>query len=295
MDGDNSRRIQRRNAAAIVELHIIGWFARERLGHEYLVIARQRASHREDLLPRWVQVKVQLAHIGVVGQIIGGVKAVAVEVQSTVVARRGSVSDWILLEYVQYRRTISQMLRVNLLQLCGTQRLDAAVAVGEGQNSLSNGQRWHVLEFASGRTVKTLLIVEKEKDAIFLDRAAYRETELITDQGLARDASLIVEPVVGGKNSIAIKLIKRTVKPIGSALGDQRNLASRAAPLICTLAAYSDAEFLDGIERYRQRSVESGGAIEALPIEPRKRERRVAAKLRPIPRFDYRWRRRHPA
>src|SRR5215467_2266964 len=153
------------------------------------------------------------------------------------------------------------MQRVDLLQirraLCG----NAAVRVLERQNALTHRGGRNVRELAIGAAVQAPLVIEEEEHPVLLDWSSEGSAELVTDQRLARHARPIVEPVVGGKQSIAIEFVGRAVELIGAALGHKRHLPTGTASLLSPLAAYCHPELLDRIERHGESSIEATLAI----------------------------------
>ena len=99
---------------------------------------------------------VHLSDISVVSQIIGCVKAVTHEVESAVVSCGRIVTDGLLLQHTHNRRTDSQVLRIDLLQLGGRERDDIAIAIGECQIALSPKPQ----DVTDAKTDKSLAVVQ---------------------------------------------------------------------------------------------------------------------------------------
>ena len=75
--------------------------------------------------------------------------------------------------------------------------------------------------------VETTFIVEEEERPVLDDSAAERSAKLVAHQRLAIHAAAVVEPGVGRRQRVAVEFIRRPVKVVRTALGDQRDLAAR--------------------------------------------------------------------
>src|SRR5262249_45984193 len=136
-----------------------------------------------------------------------------------------------------------------------------AVAERHFHNALLKGFAGHRTGGGGTAAILAILPVEEEKCAILDDPAADRRAVLVTHQGSARHAGAVIEPVVGGEVGIAVEFVERSVKLVGTALGDQRNLAARGTPLIRAYTGNRRSKLLHGVERYRQDGVETGSAL----------------------------------
>ena len=118
-------------------------------------------------------------------------------------------------------------------------------------NSVAQGIAGHDAQNTVLLALAITFIVEEEEEAIFLQRTSHGRAEDIANQlqrfvGLAiTQLRLLHEPVVGAGESVAVVLVQRSVKSVGAALGDERDLRSGGAALVRVVVRGSNAEFLD--------------------------------------------------
>src|SRR5689334_18189040 len=132
-----------------------------------------------------------------------------------------------------------------------------AVRQFESQDALAHGVRRNCARHRHAAGVGSLLIVEEVEYAVAHDLAAGGGSELVAHQGLSGNSRPVVKPRVSRRVGVAIKFIKRAMKLIRSALGDERDLTAGRPALVRSLAGYGNAEFLHGIKGNRQYRIET--------------------------------------
>ena len=166
---------------------------------------------------------------------------------------------------------------IDLLHLAGSESVDfdrvarcasagRIVAGAKGECARAKGVGGNGADLRNAAGVLALFVVEEIKDAVGDDLSPDTCAELIADQRLARNVGVIVEPGVGGEESVAVVFVERPMELIGAALGDESDLTAGRAAQVRALAGDRDAEFLDRVERNRQDRVKPGVGIDAVGV-----------------------------
>ena len=95
-------------------------------------------------------------------------------------------------------------------------------------------------------------VVEEEEQAVLDDRASDGTSEYVAVQLLTTDAVRIIEERIRRKICIAVVLVKRSVKFVSAALGDQRHLCARSAAYIRASVCSCSAKLLNRVECHAQ-------------------------------------------
>ncbi len=95
--------------------------------------------------------------------------------------------------------------------------------------------------------VGALFIAVEEKHLVPYDRTADGAAKSIADQGGASDAGVVVEPVIGGENRIAVGFEGCTMPGVRARLGDQCDLRTGRPSAAGPRVESCDTEFFDGL------------------------------------------------
>src|ERR1700751_5858851 len=106
------------------------------------------------------------------------------------------------------------MERVHIRDVLRVQGLRGPAGT-EAEDSVAERVRRNGADYRDGAGVLTLLIVEEIENAVRNDLPADGGSELIAHERRAGNSGVVVEPVIGGEEGVAVVFVERTVKLIG--------------------------------------------------------------------------------